>query len=152
VRKPDHNTSLTSKEVAVSTGHRGYPTVPPYSPGIGHPEYPFGRDTLSTQENHAYEGVRDALRLLALDGEHYGQKKWNPLGSFVRPGDTVVLKPNFIREFRETQVGHDDCLITHGSIMRAALDYAYVALEGRGRIIIAESSLPMHRRTMRTSM
>ncbi len=139
MRKPDHNTSLTSKEVAVSTGHRGYPTAPPYSPGIGHPEYPFGRDTLSTQENHAYEGVRDALRLLELDTAHCGQKGWNPLGEIIKPGQTVVLKPNFVRDFRETQAGHEDCLITHGSIIRAALDYAYIALKGEGRIIIADA-------------
>jgi uncharacterized protein (DUF362 family) len=57
----------------------------------------------------------------------------------IHPGDTVVLKPNFIRDFRETQAGHEDCLITHGSIIRAALDYVYVALEGEGRIIIADA-------------
>jgi len=57
----------------------------------------------------------------------------------VRPGDTVVLKPNFVREFRETQPGHGDCLITHGSVIRAVLDYVYIALQGRGRIIIADA-------------
>ncbi len=54
-------------------------------------------------------------------------------------GNTVVLKPNFVRHFRETQAGHEDCLITHGAVIRAALDYAYIALQGRGRIIIADA-------------
>jgi len=31
------------------------------------------------------------------------------------------------------------CLITHGSIVRAALDYVYIALKGKGRIIIADA-------------
>jgi len=77
---------------------------------------------------------------LELDADHYGEKGWNPLGEIVRPGNTVVLKPNFIRDFRETQPDHEDCLITHGSVIRAALDYVYIALKGEGRIIIADAS------------
>ena len=130
---------LTSAEVCVSTGHNGYSSRPPYSPAVGYPEYPFARDTLGDQVNPAYEGVRDALRGLALDEKHFGEKGWNPLGGIVRPGHTVVLKPNFVRDFRETQAGHADCLITHGSIIRAALDYVYIALKGQGRIIIADA-------------
>ena len=57
----------------------------------------------------------------------------------IRPGHTVVLKPNFVRDFRETQAGHGDCLITHGSIIRAVLDYVYLALQGEGRIIVADA-------------
>ena len=131
--------SWMSATVAVSSGHGGYPAEPPYSPEGDYPEYPFGPRTLSGRVNHAYEGVRNALRLLGLDAEHYGGKDWNPLGEMIRPGHTVVLKPNFIREFRETQAGHGDCLITHGSIIRAVLDYVYIALQGEGRIIIADA-------------
>lgn len=125
--------------VAVSTGHDDYPSLPPYSPDTPYAEYPFGPDALTNEANHAYEGVRDALRLLKLDAEHFGRPKWNPLGEMIHPGDTVVLKPNFVRDFRETQAGHGDCLITHGSIIRAALDYVYIALQGKGRIIIADA-------------
>jgi len=128
-----------SSAMAVSTGHVRYPSAPPYSPSIAYPEYPFNSETLADEVNHAYEGVRDALRLLELDEEHYGQGGWNPFGEIIRPGDTVVLKPNFIRDFRETQPGHDNCLITHGSIVRAALDYVYIALKGKGRIIVADA-------------
>jgi len=78
--------------------------------------------------------------LLKLDLEHYGQKEWNPLGRIIHPGNTVVLKPNFIRDFRETHPGHEDCLITHGSVIRATLDYVYIAMKGEGRIIIADAS------------
>ncbi len=129
-----------SSSVAISTSRCGYPSQSPYSPGTNYPEHPFGPDTLAREVNHAYEGVRDALRLLALDAAHYGRTEWNPLGDIIHPGDTVVLKPNFIREFRETHPGHDDCLITHGAIIRAALDYVFIALKGKGRIIIADAS------------
>jgi len=130
---------LESFVVSVSTGHVGYPPESPYSPGTVYPEYPFGHEALVNKVNHAYEGVRDALRLLQLDEEHYDRRDWNPMGEFVQPGDAVVLKPNCIRDFRETQLGHEDCLITHGAIIRAALDYVYIALKGEGRIIIADA-------------
>jgi hypothetical protein len=131
---------LTSSMVAISTGHDGYPSVLPYSPRVIYPEYPFTPKTITNKVNHAYDGVRDTLRLLKLDTEHYGQKEWNPLGRIVHPGNTVVLKPNFIRDFRETHPGHEDCLITHGSVIRATLDYVYIAMKGEGRIIIADAS------------
>jgi len=133
------NTTPASRMVAISTGHGGYPSEPPYSPHAFYPEYCFDRTTLSEGVNHAYEGVRHALRLLELDAEHYGQRTWNPLGEVIQPEHTVVLKPNFVRDFRETQPGHGDCLITHGSIIRAALDYVYIALKGKGRIIVADA-------------
>jgi uncharacterized protein (DUF362 family) len=79
------------------------------------------------------------LELLGLDIEQYGSRGWNPLGGLVQPGDTVVIKPNFVREFRETQPGHGNCLIMHGSVIRAALDYVYLALRGEGRIVIADA-------------
>jgi len=131
--------NLTSCDVAVSTGHEGYPSEPPYSPGTSYPEYPFNSQTRADGANSAYEGVRDTLRLLELDAEHYGQKDWNPLGEIISPGNTVVLKPNFIRDFRETQPGDENCLITHGSIIRAALDFVYIAIKSKGRIIIADA-------------
>jgi uncharacterized protein (DUF362 family) len=132
--------TLRSVAVAISTGHNGYPSEPPYSADTAYPEYPFGPGTLAKEVNPPYAGVRDALRLLKLDVEHYGRGNWNPLGEIILPGNTVVLKPNFIRDFRETQPGYENCLITHGSIIRAALDYVCIALKGEGRIIIADAS------------
>lgn len=131
--------SLDSTEVAISAGHDGYPCETPYSPGIRYPEYPHGSETLAGTVNQAYEAVRETLRLLGLDASHYGRSEWNPFGGLIRPGHTVVLKPNFVRECRQTQAGHEDCVITHGSIIRAALDYAYIALRGQGRLIIADA-------------
>ncbi|MCH9033555.1 MAG: DUF362 domain-containing protein, partial [Planctomycetes bacterium] len=102
-------------------------------------EYPFGDALDHLQPNPAYHAVRGALRLLDLDAAKFNTPEWNPLGGIVRPGDTVVLKPNFVRDFRETQPGHADCIITHGAVIRAVLDYAFIALEGRGRLIIADA-------------
>lgn len=135
----EENGILRPSIVAVPTECSGYPSEPPYSPDTSYSEYSFGSDSLAEKANHAYEGVRNAIYLLQLDEKHYGQREWNPMGGIVKPGDVVVLKPNFVRDFRETHSGLEDCLITHGSIVRAALDYVYIALKGKGRIIIADA-------------
>ena len=130
---------IKSSEVVVSAGNVGYPPLAPYSPGSNFPEYPFSQETISSEDNNAYNGVREALRLLGYDQENYDSEKWNPLGGIIKTGDTVVLKPNFVRDFRETYSGHENCLITHGSIIRAVMDYVYIALQGKGRITIADA-------------
>ena len=130
---------LTSTDVTISTGNVGYSSAPPYSSGDRYPEYPFSSKANAVEPNPAYKGARNTLHLLKLDDEHFGREEWNPLGEIICPGHTVVLKPNFIRHFRETRPGLDDCVITHGSIIRAALDYVYIALQGQGRIIIADA-------------
>jgi uncharacterized protein (DUF362 family) len=89
--------------------------------------------------NQVYRAVRESLRLLALDAARDGAADWDPLGGVIHPGDTVVVKPNFVREFRESSPEHADCLITHGAIIRAVLDYALIALSGRGRLIVADA-------------
>ncbi len=133
------NPMLTSRSVAISAGHGAYPQSPPYSPQECYPEYPFRGGPRSPGPNAAYAAVRQALQLLELDADRSLSAGWNPLQGIIKRGDTVVLKPNFVREFRETRPGHGDCLITHGSVIRAVLDYAYLALEGCGRIIIADA-------------
>jgi uncharacterized protein (DUF362 family) len=130
---------VAASSAVIATGYAGYPSASPYSPATRFPEYPFGEAGLGKGANPAYAGVRDALRLLGLDAEHYGRGEWNPLGEIVQPGETVVLKPNFVRDFRETQPGHGDCLITHGAVIRAVLDYVYIALKNQGRIVIADA-------------
>ena len=130
---------VNATDVAICCIEAVYPTVAPYSPGEAYPEYPFAGVTGSDEPNHAYAGVRESLRLLGLDRDRFGTPDWNPLGGIVRPGDRVVVKPNCVREFRETRAGHDDCLISHGSVIRAILDYAYIALQGKGRLVVADA-------------
>lgn len=120
-----------TQRVAIATNCSGYPVHPPYPPGDAYPEcQPFGAPR-NGSSNDAYGAVRLALQLLGLDERHAGGPDWNPLRRIVHPGDTVVLKPNFVRNFRENSTDHADCLITHGSVIRAVLDYVYLALDGR---------------------
>ena len=130
---------IDAKQVAVFCGESCYPTQAPFGPGQAAPEYPFADRPRLAEKNHAYEAVRGALHLLELDASRFGSAAWNPLGKVVRPGDTVVLKPNFVRDFRESSPDHGDCIITHGAIIRAVLDYVLIATQGQGRIIIADA-------------
>ena len=129
-------TTEVSTAAIVQTGCN-YSHDPPFHPVHIYPEYPFGTLT-SPGSNPSYRGVREALRFLGLDSEHYGGKQWNPLGNLVFPGDTVLLKPNFIRESHVLRPGEWKQVITHGSIIRAVLDYVFIALKGQGKVIVAD--------------
>lgn len=126
---------MSGRFVAVSGGWPGYDA--PDAAGGEWPEYPFRRPGLSHES--ACAAVREALALLRLDAAHLDTPIWNPLRGVVRPGDTVVLKPNFVRDFRESSPDDGECLITHGAVIRAVCDYVYLALNGRGRIVIADA-------------
>ncbi len=141
--------SNSAGAVAVARGPMSYDAPPPYSPARAYPEYPHRRAdgtasssprTSATVCTDVYDAVRESLFLLGLDAARFDTPGWNPLGTFVQPDDTVVLKPNFVREFRDTRPGHDDCLVTHGAVIRPVLDYVYIALQGKGRIVIADAS------------
>jgi uncharacterized protein (DUF362 family) len=115
-----------------------YPTTPPYHPNQAYPEYPFA-EHVSTEPNCAYEAVRGALHLLGLDTERFGTPAWNPLATLIAPDDLVVIKPNMVRDFHEFPEEGTEALITHGSIVRAVVDYVYLAKGGKGGVIIADS-------------
>lgn len=132
---------LESNTAAIIRVAPEYPSDSPYHPGSCYPEYLFAHidDAVSGAPNNAYEAVREALRALRFDASRFGSETWNPLGDIVKPGQTVLLKPNFVRNFHELGKPTQS-LITHGSIIRAMLDYVAIALGGRGRVIIADSS------------
>ncbi len=124
--------------VAICRTEPRYPTGAPWGPERRYPEYPFAVPP-QAEPNAAYRAVRGALELLGLDAARFDTPSWNPLGEVVRPGDTVVLKPNFIRDFHDTRGDDIEAVVTHGSIIRAVLDYVAIALEGRGRVVIADA-------------
>jgi uncharacterized protein (DUF362 family) len=124
---------------ALSWGPARYEAAAPFSPGTAWPEYASVARDVGPAQNGVYTTVRESFRLLGLDLQHCGTERWNPLGAWIRPGNTVVIKPNFVRDFRESHPDDGDCLITHGAVIRAVLDYAYLALQGRGRLVIADA-------------
>ncbi len=116
-----------------------YPDLPPYHPSTGYPEYPRGWPVAS-DPNHAYAAVRDCLRLLGLDSTRYGTPDWNPLGTVIRSGDRVVVKPNWVLHTHFSDLNYDS-VVTHSSVLRAVADYALLAAGPSGTVVIADAPL-----------
>ncbi len=106
----------------------------PFHPSERYPEYPFEG---LCPGNRVYGAVRQLLYRMSLDTEHFGQPSWNPLGSIIRPGDRVFVKPNLVGH--HNPAGGIECLIAQGSVIRAISDYAYIALQGKGKLTVGDS-------------
>jgi uncharacterized protein (DUF362 family) len=122
---------------------------PPYGPGKALPELAdlLGDAGADGPSNHVYAAVRGALQSLGLDAEHFGSADWNPLGALTPRGSRIVLKPNFIRHWNPaSEIDPDratvESVITHGSVLRAAADYAFLAAGTEGSVVVAEA--PQH--------
>lgn len=105
-----------------------------------YPEYPFGEGSIGLNPNAVYAGVRELFRLHGLDAEHFGIETWNPLGRFVKPGMSVLVKPNLVMHVNSTGNG-TDCLYTNPSVIAAVIDYVTIALQGEGRIVLADAPM-----------
>lgn len=116
-------------------------TPPPFDPPQAYPELQtlFSGSITQNRDNETYAAVRAALYGLGLDREHFGTAHWNPIGALVSRGKKIVLKPNFIRHWNPEARGTLFSVITHGSILRAVLDYAFLAVGPEGSVTIAEA-------------
>lgn len=116
-----------------------YPEKSPYNPDEIYPELSanglnFGVD----EENKVYSLVRLSLYLAGLDSENFGTPYWNPLKHLVKEGEIVFIKPNMISE--KQKFNDDwDYVITHGSVLRPIIDYLFIAMNRKGRVIIGDS-------------
>jgi len=112
----------------------------PYAPGEAFPELAALGAEPATTANAVYAAVRGALAGAGLDAARFGSAGWNPLGALVRRGGRIVLKPNFIRHWNPCPEGTLDSVVTHGAILRAASDYAFLAVGSRGSVVVAEAA------------
>lgn len=114
---------------------------PPYPPGAAYPELArlYGAPVPTGPPNPAFAGVRAALFALGLDATRFGTDAWNPLGALVRAGGRVALKPNFIRHWNPRPGASVASVITHGAVVRAVADYAWLAVGPGGAVEIAEA-------------
>jgi len=117
-----------------------YPTMAPFHPSLAFPEVARAGIREIDITNSVYSAVRDMLAMLGLDRRNFTTPQWNPLGVYIRPGDTVVIKPNLVlHEFGPQKCAN--CLTTHGSVIRAVLDYVYLTAGPEGKILIADAPL-----------
>lgn len=110
-----------------------------FRPSIKYPEYEFG--DLSVTRNDVYDTVRNALHLLGLDNDNFGSPSWNPLGEIVKPGDTVLIKPNWVQHFNVNKNAGTECLYTQPSVIAPIVDYVIKALKGQGKITIGDAPM-----------
>jgi uncharacterized protein (DUF362 family) len=131
--------SITTAVVYHDPQLLSYGARPPFSPSEDYPEYPF-QDAGVHGANPAYEAVRQFFVLAGFDAQNFGHAEWNPLGELVHPGDSVAIKPNLVLHHNHNG-GPLECVITHGSLIRAVVDYVLIALQGSGTVIIGDAPL-----------
>src|SRR4051794_37995258 len=73
--------------------------------------------------------VKDALEALDLPAD------------FIRPGDQVVLKPNWVKEHDERFPGPDqwEHVVTHPAVIEGVIRWVAPKLQGRGKIIACDA-------------
>lgn len=77
----------------------------------------------------------DLLKVL----ENLGLDPQNPFCKYVKKGDVILIKPNWVRDFNPR--GDFESLVTHTSIIKNIMDFLAVALDGRGTIVIGDAPL-----------
>lgn len=118
-----------------------YPLETVFAPEEQYPEYPFDSERIS-EKNDVYRMIRDIFIEAGLDKAHVGTREWNPLGRYISTENTVLIKPNLVRHINPAEDDMQrgmECLITHPSIVRCIFDYVYIALKGKGKIVIADA-------------
>jgi len=116
---------IESTEMALVRAE-GYPAEAPYDPAEAYPEFAGRGLGRSKGPNEAFAAVRGALAGLGLDRERFGTPEWNPLGALVREGGRVLVKPNWVLHENEGDGGME-CMVTHPAVLRAVLEYVWLA-------------------------
>ena len=128
--------------VSISThSNIDYPRGSGFSPGEPYPEYPFGSTEVS-RGNEIYGLVRRCLAEFGCDRQRIGTPDWNPLGAWAPRGSRIFVLPNFVMHRRGTESAAEfDAKCTHGSVLRAVLDYALIAAGDDGRVAFGNAPL-----------
>jgi uncharacterized protein (DUF362 family) len=104
-----------------------------YSPGTRYPEYRFA--DVAAAPNGVYDAVRQCFAQAGLDRERFGTAEWNPLGAYVQRGQRVFVLCNFVQHRRPNESAEAfEGKCTHGSVVRAVVDYLLIAVGEEGRV------------------
>lgn len=90
-------------------------------------------------DNYRLETVKKVLLECFMD---LGLPVSNPLGDYIKPGNKVFIKPNWVASRWRESCPHRDTLysvITHPSVIEGVADYVAEALQGEGEIIIGDN-------------
>jgi len=112
---------------------------PPFGPDADYPELDGVPDR--DPANFAFREFRSFLKLLGWDSGNHGSARWNPLGWLIRPGQTVLLKPNLVVSEHPGGDAFIRYTNTDGVLVRCVAEYVAKALAGRGTIVIGDSPI-----------
>lgn len=130
---------FNNKVAVIQAGCSDYPLQPPFDPDEEFPELTFfSRKSGKDPVNKVYRSVREALLILGLDAGNAGSERWNPLGDLIKPGERVVVKPNFALDYHRGGKTVFS-MIVHASVLRPILDYVQIALKGEGEVMVADA-------------
>lgn len=118
-----------------------YPTSEDYfSPDEAFPEYPFKH--ISKKPNNVYRAVRKCLMQVGLDRDNVGSPLWNPFRYIIQEGSKVFVLCNFVYHRRGSESQAEFfAKCTHGSVLRALLDYVLLAAGKQGQVFFGNASL-----------
>jgi len=130
---------LSKNTVAVSSAANfiDYPGISPFRPSEVYPELQ-GMVSIGMEQNEVYPLLRETMHSLEMDSARWGTTSWNPLAEIIQPGQNVLIKPNLVRHLHLSG-GDYRAVVTHGSVIRAVLDYVALALKGEGSIIVGDA-------------
>ncbi len=111
-----------------------------FSPAERFPEYRFQH--LAQRPNPVYGMVRELFVQAGLDRQRLGTPDWNPLGEYIPRGSSVFVLCNFVYH-RRFQDSSEDLFAkcTHGSVLRALIDYIALAAGPTATIRFGNSPL-----------
>jgi uncharacterized protein (DUF362 family) len=84
------------------------------------------------------ESLLTELRILFGRLELNPDSARGPLSGLIQPGETVVLKPNWVRQSHEERPEEWDYVVTHPAVIEAVATIVIPALAGKGRIVIID--------------
>ena len=111
----------------------------PFDPDSRYPE--LGGSYATASNNFVFQGFRDFLRLMGWDAGRFGAREWNPFGSFIQPGQTVLIKPNLVVSEHPGGAGMVRYTDTDGPLLRCIGEYVLIALQGQGRLVVGDSPI-----------
>ncbi len=90
-------------------------------------------------ENSAdmFSGVRQIFEDMKMDEAHIGTEVWSPLSEIIKPGQTVVIKPNLVLNMKDIE--EQLYTTTNPSLIRVIVEYVWKALEHKGKIIVGDA-------------
>ncbi|MFA7708949.1 MAG: DUF362 domain-containing protein [archaeon] len=126
---------LENKTIVMIEGLKKYPDF--LFVGLNFPE--FKNKLKNTKVDEFYNQLRNGLYEYGLDKKNFNKKQWNPFKIYIKSGNTIVIKPNYVLDINRT--GTIDSLITHTAYLKFILDYSILALNGNGKIVICDAPL-----------